>query len=217
MSGKPETPLRKSGPQSKGQMKIQDVTPENDADQGQQEAPAETLHTARSAFSQTSTLRNMEEEEDVISPSPRKRTNSGTRKPRRRAIQEPIEEEQSVPLTLSQLEKRSTKLSSRPPSSSSMRKVKRPPEIFLNKLQSNLPTYVNDESWQPKQMITIIVEFLELDGTMLDNSQIGNVFVSYEFLRYPADQLETPAVPKNQSGTFTFQFKKSMKSWFFFN
>jgi hypothetical protein len=61
-----------------------------------------------------------------------------------------------------------------------------------------------------KNAIFIVVERLEMDAVMLSSAAIENVFVGYEFLRYPVDQLETPALPKTNSGRFLFNFKKSI-------
>lgn len=60
-----------------------------------------------------------------------------------------------------------------------------------------------------KNAIFIVVERLELDQMMLNSPAIESIFVGYEFLRYPLDQLETPALPKTSSGRFLFNFKKS--------
>ena len=54
-----------------------------------------------------------------------------------------------------------------------------------------------------------------MDSIVLQNPVVENIFVGYEFLRYPVDQLETPALPKTNSGKFLFNFKKSTELPFF--
>lgn len=65
-----------------------------------------------------------------------------------------------------------------------------------------------EDSLNPKEAITIVVEKLELEPNVLAKKDIEKIFVSYEFLRYPVRDLETIALPKDEN-PFVYNFTRS--------
>lgn len=73
-----------------------------------------------------------------------------------------------------------------------------------------------EDSISPKEAITIVVEKLELEPTVLAKKDIEKIFVSYEFLRYPVRDLETIALPKDEN-PFVYNFTRSNLAYLFDN
>ena len=66
-----------------------------------------------------------------------------------------------------------------------------------------------------KDAITIVIENLELDNGVVQKKDIEKIFVSYEFLRYPVNDLETLALPKEHN-PFNYNFTRSNHMFKFF-